>query len=105
MDRRASQLAANAAAIILISATFLGCAAGLCQRRADFFTRQCSGTDVVYNPDPQCEAKIEHCSEAQKAAMDAYVSCLEQANECSLAVVGRCAEAHPGGVNLACPSR
>jgi len=91
---------------LIAAATALsGCAAGLCERRADFFARNCAGTDVAYSPDPYCEEKIENCSPAQKAQMDAYVHCLESANQCSLAVVARCAEKHPGGVNLACPSR
>jgi len=92
-------------AAALVSAVLGGCAAGLCERRAQYFSQRCTGTDVTYSPDPGCKAKIASCTEPQKAAMDAYVSCLEAANECSLQVVARCAEAHPGGVNLACPNR
>ncbi|NJK90280.1 MAG: hypothetical protein HC923_13445 [Myxococcales bacterium] len=81
-----------------------GCAAGLCERKTKFFSGRCAGSEVVYTPDPSCEAKIEACTAAQKAQMEAYVSCLERANICSLAVVGQCAEQHPGGVNLSCPN-
>jgi hypothetical protein len=91
--------------VVALATTLSGCAAGLCERRADFFAQQCAGTDVAYSADPYCEQKIEDCTSAQKAQMDAYVSCLESANQCSLAVVARCAEKHPGGVNLACPKR
>lgn len=95
----------RALAVVVCSWCLGACAAGLCERRADFFAERCAGTDVVYTPDPACPEKIASCSPQQKAAMGAYVSCLEAANECSLAVVARCAEAHPGGVNLACPTR
>ncbi len=91
--------------LLVLSALFAleACATGLCERKDRFFETTCGGTDVVYTADPQCEARIEGCSPAQKAAMSAYLECLEGANECSLAVVARCAEAHRGGVNLSCP--
>lgn len=85
--------------ILLIAS---GCAAGLCERRAQFFQTRCTGTDVVYSPDPECPAKLEGCSKAQLALFEAYVACLEQANQCSMAIVAQCARKHPGGVNLAC---
>lgn len=92
-------------ALFALAGALAGCAAGLCERRADFFSSRCAGTDVAYSPDPYCEQKIESCTPAQKAQMEAYVGCLESANQCSLAIVAQCAEQHPGGVNLACPSR
>ncbi|HJL40208.1 MAG TPA: hypothetical protein RMG48_02820 [Myxococcales bacterium LLY-WYZ-16_1] len=82
-----------------------GCAAGLCERRARFFETRCSGTDVSFDGDPMCKARLEGCSKAELAPMEAYVACLEEAEQCSMAVVAECARAHPGGVNLACERR
>ncbi|MGF1508674.1 MAG: hypothetical protein ACFB9M_04130 [Myxococcota bacterium] len=89
----------------LVSLELAACATGLCERRERFFEERCSGSGLAYSPDVSCPAKIRHCTEAQLQAMDAYVSCLERANRCSMEVVAQCARAHAGGVNLACPVR
>lgn len=88
---------------VFVSLFCASCAAGLCERRARFFERQCAGTEVVFDKDPTCRDRIEGCSDLQRQQMDAYVSCLEASNQCSMAVVAQCAQAHPGGVNLSCP--
>lgn len=89
--------------LVVMAAVFVqACATDPCARRDRFFSSRCVGTDVAYTPDATCKARISRCSDAQKAAFEAYVACLETANQCSLEVVARCARAHPGAVNLAC---
>jgi hypothetical protein len=90
--------------LMLTAVTLAGCA-GLCERRERFFQSRCAGSNVAYTPDGTCEDRIRDCSDEQLALMDAYVKCLESAQVCSMEVVARCAQAHPGGVNLACPRR
>lgn len=85
-----------------LTAGSVSCAASLCERKDSFMTRTCSGGTVTYTPDVLCEEKVKRCNEGQLAQFRAYVSCLESAGICSLEVISKCAEAHPGGVNLAC---
>lgn len=91
--------------LFLVAALGSACAANLCERKDRFFRDRCAGSDVSYSPDPLCLPNLDRCSEGQLAAMAAYVQCLESANVCSLEVIGTCAEQHPGGVNLQCPTQ
>ena len=86
----------------LLAVGSISCAASLCERKHNFMSSTCSGGDVTYSPDVLCEEKVKRCNEGQLAQFRAYVSCLESAGICSLDVISKCAEAHPGGVNLAC---
>ena len=87
---------------LALALSLAGCAAGLCERKARFFRDTCSGAEVAYNVDPSCEKRIELCTPGQKAQMEGYVSCLEQAGQCSLEVMRACQDRYPGGVNLIC---
>lgn len=91
-----------ALATLALALGSVSCAASLCERKHRYMSTQCSGGDVAYQADMMCEQKVKRCSPAQLAAFEGYVSCLESQNMCSLDAVAQCAEAHPGGVNLAC---
>ena len=86
-----------------MAAHLAGCASpSLCERKARCLPRECPGTSVVGFPDLSCERKTETCSPGQRAQMEGYVSCLEEAGQCSLDVMRACQKRFPGGVNLLC---
>ena len=88
---------------VLFASFAAGCAGpNLCERKENFLANHCAGTDVSYSSDAYCQEKIGKCSPAHLKQLEGYVSCLEAANLCSLEVMGQCAQAHPGGVNLIC---
>lgn len=84
-----------------VATTLAGCSASFCKRKDNFFRNRCAGA-VAYNGDPMCESFMEKCTDAQLAAANAYVTCLESINQCSLDAVSQCAAQHPNGVNLMC---
>lgn len=74
----------------------------LCERKDRFMTNRCAGGDVTYHRDATCEEKIARCTPSHLAQLEGYVSCLESQNVCSMEALAQCAQAYPGGVNLAC---
>lgn len=94
----------ESALALVVCGLLLGACAGpgLCERKARYLTRTCSGTSVAVSIDPTCKRKIERCTPGQLTQMEGYVSCLESAGECSLDVMRACQERFPGGVNLVC---
>jgi hypothetical protein len=81
------------------------CASNYCQRKEAWLSKNCVGGDVTWSPDATCEASLENCGEGHIAQANAYVSCLEASNVCSLDVMAACQAQHPGGVNLQCPAK
>jgi hypothetical protein len=92
---------------IAVSSLFMlsACAANFCERKEKWFANHCSGTDVSWSHDATCEAALQNCDEGHIAQANAYVSCLESQNVCSLDTINSCAAQHPGGVNLQCPQK
>jgi hypothetical protein len=74
-----------------------------CVRKDRWFQSHCTGTDVAYSPDPNCEFNLDHCSAGQVQQFNSYVACIEQQNSCSLDTLNACQAQYPGGVNLMCP--
>lgn len=90
---------------VLCSLALSACAANLCERKNNWLSARCAGTDVTWSPDTLCEQNLDRCNTGQLQMFEKYVQCLESQSACSLDVLGQCGQAYPGGVNLQCAAQ